>query len=53
MDEEFGMTCNELLQEVQQQFLAHREKTSIKHQKVEEIVELAAQKLSLLTSIQG
>lgn len=39
---------NELMQEVQQQFLAHREETSQKFEMIEELMELAVQKFGML-----
>lgn len=43
---------NELMQEVQQQFLLHRESTSLKLQKIEQLMEIAVQKLCLIRNMQ-
>lgn len=44
-----GGSYNELLQSVQQQFLIHREKTGLKLQKMEEMMELVVQQFHLIS----
>lgn len=46
---------NEMLLGVQQQFLSHREKTSMKLQKIEEVLDLVVQQFQLFSKkkVQG
>ena len=47
------MSYNELLQDVQQQFLKHRENTSIKLQKLEEVLELIVHRFHLVNKLKS
>lgn len=53
MEVESDRAFNELLKEVQQQFFWYKEKSSKKFQKLEELIGLAAQKMTILKEIKA
>lgn len=50
---EEDIAFNELMQEVHQQFLCYKEKSSKRFEKLEELVDLAAQKMSILKEMKA